>query len=330
MTLDNKQELENKLNTAVLVFSKKEGFLSLNNSAQRLLGLDLMLLNSQLDSVDHPNLKSLFKLISNLKSGKYDEELLELENSIRHFRLELKVDAQYFNLYISILEKDVFIIELSQIIYQDMNQSTHELKRPIQNIKTLVETLILGAKDDPLKLNEYLVKLNSEADRLGALVSDMLSLSHIINGVAELHKSDFDLAKIVDKSFERASGRAAKNNIEFINQIDSNFKIAADLKLLEHLLSNFIDNAIKYNNPNGKVFLKNNENSFWIQDTGFGISDEDKAFVFEQFYRIKESAHIQGSGLGLSIVKGIADLHGWTIDIESELGKGTSFIITVS
>ena len=78
----------------------------------------------------------------------------------------------------------------------------------------------------------------------------------------------------------------------------------------------------------GTVF-QNTKTAFIVEDTGFGISDEDKAKVFEQFYRIKESAHIQGSGLGLSIVKGIADLHGWTIEIESELGKGTSFILNI-
>jgi signal transduction histidine kinase len=325
--IENKLNIDDKLNTALLVFSKKEGFLSINNSAQRMLGLDLSLLNAQLNSTDHPNLKSFLNIISKLKSGDFDLDLSELENSIRHFRLEIKIDNQYFNLYISPLETNSYIIELSQIIYQDMNQSTHELKRPIQNIKTLVETLILGAKDDQIKLNEYLVKLNFEADRLGSLVSDMLSLSHIINGVTDLHKSELDLNQIVDKSFERASGRAEAMKVELINEIDSGFKVEADLKLLEHLLSNFIDNAIKYNNQNGKVYLRNDASSFRIDDTGFGISEEDKARVFEQFYRIKESAHIQGSGLGLSIVKGIADLHGWTIEIESELGKGTSFII---
>lgn len=325
--LENKLNIEDKLSTAILVFSKEKSFLSLNDSAKRILGVDLKLLNSQLNSVDHPNLKSFLKIVSNLSSGVYDEELTELENSIRHFRLEVKIDASYYNVYISIVEKENYVIELSQIIYQDMNQSTHELKRPIQNIKTLVETLILGAKDDSNKLNEYLVKLNFEADRLGALVSDMLSLSHIINGVTDLHKSEFDLHQIVEKAFERASGRAEVAKVELVNVIEPSFKVEADLKLLEHFLSNFIDNAIKYNNAHGKVYLKNTEDSFCIQDTGFGISDEDKARVFEQFYRIKESAHIQGSGLGLSIVKGIADLHGWTIEIESELGKGTSFII---
>ena len=155
----------------------------------------------------------------------------------------------------------------------------------------------------------------------------MLSLSHIINGVADLHKSELQLAKLVDKAFERAQGRASKKNIKLINEIEKDFKIEADLKLLEHLLTNLIDNAIKYNNDSGKVYLKNTETSFIIEDTGFGISEDDKAKVFEQFYRIKESAHIQGSGLGLSIVKGIADLHGWQLDIESELGKGTGFIV---
>lgn len=328
--LGNKQNIEDQLNTAVIVLSKQDGFLSANDSAQKLLGFDLNLLNAQLGSTNENHHKSFFKIVNKLRLGEYDKELLEMKNSIRHFRQELKVDAQYYNLYVSLLEDGLYLLELSQIIYQDMNQSTHELKRPIQNIKTLVETLILGAKNDALKLDEYLEKLDSEADRLGGLVSDMLSLSHIINGLTEPNKSEHNLYKIVEKSLERAQGRAAQNNIELVNEIDKDFKVSADIKLLEHLLTNFIDNAIKYNVENGKVFLKNDESSFIIEDTGMGISKEDQDKIFEQFFRTKESSGIQGSGLGLSIVKAIIDLHAWNVEIESELGKGTRFMISVS
>lgn len=327
MVVGDLLKYEHKLNTAVLVFSKDQGFVNMNEAAQGILGIDLNLLNQELKQSSHANLSAFIKLVNNLQSGLYDEDLKELENSIRHFRLELKIDAQYFNAYIALLEPGLYLIELSQIVYQDMNQSTHELKRPIQNIKTLVETLILGAKSDPLKLDEYLRKLNFEADRLGALVTDMLSLSHIINGVSDLHKQEHNLHTVIEKNFELASGRALAKNIDLVNEVDSAFVVEADLKLLEHLVSNFIDNGIKYNEAGGKVYLRNDAKSFSIVDTGFGISEEDKARVFEQFYRIKESAHVQGSGLGLSIVKGIADLHGWHIEIESELGKGTSFKI---
>ena len=316
-------KLGSKLNTALLIFKKKQGFLAMNQAAQNVLGIDLNLLNSQ----DHvaTNLNAFYKIIDKLEAGNYDEELL---GSSRHFRREVKIDAQYFNLYIANLEEqDSFLIELSQIVYQDMNQSTHELKRPIQNIKTLVETLMLGAKDDQAKLDEYLSKLNFEADRLGAIVSDMLSLSHLINGSAELNKVEINLAATADKLLELANQRAKAKNIELINQVDKDITVLADKKLLEHLMSNFIDNAIKYNKDPGKVIIKNIDSAFVIEDTGLGIADEDKTKLFEQFYRIQDRVHIQGSGLGLSIVKAIADLHGWHINIESELGQGTSFII---
>ncbi len=321
------ESMQDKLNTALLIFDKKLGFESINKAAERILGLDLKLLKKEFENQKHPSLKSFLKIIYNLENGQYDEELFQLENSIRHFRLEVKIDAQYFNCYISVLEKDKFVIELSQIVYQDMNQSTHELKRPIQNIKTLVETLMLGAKNDSGKLDEYLAKLNFEADRLGTMVTDMLSLSHVINGSVELHKTNCKLQTVGKKLLELAEGRAKSKKIHLVNEIDASFEFEADLKLLEHLLSNFIDNAIKYNKNDGTVYLKNTANSFIVEDTGLGISEEDKVKVFEQFYRIKDRAHISGTGLGLSIVKAIADLHGWTIEIESELGKGTQFII---
>ena len=213
------------------------------------------------------------KIITKLKQGQFDDELIQLENSIRHFRLEVKIDAQYFNLYISLLDKNIYLIELSQIVYQDMNQSTHELKRPIQNIKTLVETLIMGAKDDENKLNEYLSKLNSEADRLGALVSDMLSLSHVINGAVDLHKVKVNFHYLVEKSFERAVERASKKNI----------KLLLSKKYETHRLSNT-------GNVYTHVFYQEN-NSRWypLSDLRLGVLDDvERSLIRDTWLEVEQ------------------------------------------
>lgn len=321
------QELVDQMSQGVLLLSLKENIVFMNKAAHKILGLDIELLNSMFVNKNKQNLEAFLKLLQNIKDEKYDQELELLKNSIRNFRKEIKIDAQYFNVYLSRLDKDTYLIELAPIIYQDMNQTTHELKRPLQNIKTLVETLILGAKNDPEKLDDYLAKLNHEADRLADLVTDMLSLSHLINSSVDLNIQKHNLFQVANKVLDNAAARSLKRNIELVNEVDKKFVLNADLKLLEHLLANFVDNAIKYNIENGKVFVRATQNSFSIVDTGLGISPEDQEKIFEQFYRIKDRAHIQGSGLGLSIVKQIIDLHHWQVEIISKEQVGTEFKI---
>lgn len=317
----------NELNTGVLLF---DGELlkiqELNPAAQKILGWDLSSLNDNINDLGalSQGLAALAKLIRSLKSDELREEIKQSKSK----RIEIKINSQHFNLYLQQLEDD-YMLELSQIIYQDMKQSTHELKRPIQNIKTLVETLLLGAKDDAVKSLEYLEKLDHEADRLGTMVQDMLSLSHVLSGSVELNKIEIDLGQLVDKLISSAESRATSRQIKLMSDIPKGTKIQADKKYLDHLLANLIDNGIKYNKDSGSVQLHYKEGVLIVEDTGTGIPETDIAKVFDQFYRVQASSAIQGTGLGLAIVKAIVDLHGWTIEIESELGLGTKFIIKI-
>lgn len=313
-----------QLSTGIIVIdSSLEKIGTINNAAEKILGWDLTTLNQNFNKLKNFNegLSAFAKLIKELPI--YLEESLA-NNKTK--RIEIKINNQYYNLYLQFIDKK-FILELNPIIYQDMKQSTHELKRPIQNIKTLVETLEMGAKNDTSKRDEYLSKLNQEADRLGTMVQDMLSLSHVLSGTVELNLIEIDLHSKIEKIIATAQSRASTRNISLINEIPKNIKIIADAKLFEHLLANLIDNAIKYNKDNGKVWIKYTNGIITIEDSGRGIPAEDLNKIFDQFYRVKHSLDVQGSGLGLAIVKAIIDLHGWQIDLESELGKGTCFKI---
>lgn len=299
-------ELEN-LSTGVILLTKTEPseIIEINSAAQKILGVDL------------DGLKTIEKLLVSI------DDLQGLKRS------EIKINGQYYNLYLQDLG-DNYLIELTQIIYQDMKQSTHELKRPIQNIKTLVETLIMGAKDDSTRLNDYLAKLNHEADRLGTMVQDMLSLSHVLSGSIELNLVELDLDEMVLRLLELAESRAAVRSIKLKGQIPVATKIIADKKYFEHLLANLIDNSIKYNKDSGEVLISYKDGVLIIEDTGLGIPSQDLEKIFDQFYRVQSSAQIQGSGLGLAIVRAIIDLHGWDFEIKSELGLGTMFLIKIS
>jgi len=309
----------------ILILNKAQGFSFINESALISLGWSLQDLNKNFPYISKlsANLNQLENLIVSLISGDFDNQFTQ---GTTFYRQELVIFGHAYNCYLQKLDQD-YVLELSPIIYQDLNQATHEFKRPIQNIKTLVEVLLMGAKDDPAKLDEYLNKLNSQADRLAILVTDMLSLSRLNSGFQDLQKSSVDLYDLTNSIFESLANFASTRNISLENQLPRGFKLIADKKLLEHAIANLVDNAIKYNQEKGFVRILEIPGGFIIEDSGLGMTADQALKVFEQFYRIPDRVHIQGSGLGLSLVKKIIELHGWSISLDSEPSKGTKFII---
>jgi two-component system phosphate regulon sensor histidine kinase PhoR len=318
-------EITQKLKSLILILNQSRGFSFINQSAINSLGWSLDDLNKNFPNISRlsSNLTQLEKLINSIFDGCH-----ETNSSYQINRQELEIFGQAYNCYFQKLDAD-YVLELNPIIYQDLNQATHEFKRPIQNIKTLVEVLIMGAKNDSTKLDEYLAKLNTEADRLAVLVNDMLSLSRLNSGFQELQKSSVNLQQMIKNIFSNLANFASSKEIDLQNLIPSDFLVDADKKLLEHALINLIDNAIKYNVNKGFIKVYIVKDDLIIEDSGLGMTKDDTKKVFEQFYRIPDRLHIQGSGLGLSLVKKIIDLHGWAISVESEQGKGTKFIINL-
>lgn len=293
----------NLFTTGLILLGDDTHLKSINDSALKILGWDFETLQenwNSLGSLD-PNLKNLETFIK-----KPEKKKSEIKISQQNYQISINPNSEFC------------LIEIYPIVYQDLKQTTHELKRPIQNIKTLVETLIMGAKDEKSKCDEYLGKLNQEADRLGAMVQDLLSLNNIQN--MQMNKTRIQAHGLIQKILENSETRA--KGIKLINEVPEDLEIFADIKLFEHLFANLIDNAIKYNRENGTVII-GYENGIFVQDSGLGIKEEDINKIFEQFYRTQSTSHIQGTGLGLSIVKAIADLHGWTIQVQSEIGVGT-------
>jgi two-component system, OmpR family, phosphate regulon sensor histidine kinase PhoR len=283
----------------------------INDAAIKILGWDKNTLAL--------NFNRLLQLDSSL--GDFSIALARLDDNKKDF----SINNQNYILYNTKLKNDFYLVEIHPVVYQDLKQTTHELKRPIQNIKTLVETLILGAKDDIEKRDEYLNKLNFEADRLSTMVQDLLSLNRLLSQNLELQKRPSKVYDLVNRLLDSALTNARALNIKLENKILPGTEINADQKLLEHLLANLIDNAIKYNQRNGSVTISCDK-SLIVADTGTGIEAKDQGKIFEQFYRTQSTSHIQGTGLGLTIVRAITDLHGWTIRVKSD-SQGTSFVI---
>lgn len=319
------QSLFNSLSTAIILLNCKNNKFSvedMNNAAIETIGLDKKGLNIGLDKLSElsPSLAELFKQIINENN----------DHANKKKRIEVYINGQYLNAYITQYAPREFILELYKIMYKDISQTTHELKRPIQNIKTLIETLLMGAKDDADLLTKYLTNINYESDRLVRLVNDILRLSSLNNGSIKVKKVPVNLKNSVDKVLASLKVKAAEKSLKVVNSVDQKIKISADEELLGHLLENLIDNAIKYNKENGSLFIEaisDSQITLTVRDTGMGIPEEDLNKICDQFYRVKSTQNIPGSGLGLTIVKSIVELHKGSLTIESKVNQGTSFTI---
>ncbi len=221
------------------------------------------------------------------------------------------------------------VLLISETFQETVWEMSHELRRPITNIKTLAESLLLGAKNDPEMLNKFLEQINGEVNRLAKLVNDLLNISKIKSGKLSQAKKKINLKTKADDAIKLLQPIADRNKIKITNELLNEYEIFADPEQVDHVIQNLIENAIKYSPEGANVFIRPGPTvgSFKIDDTGIGIAPNEISKIFERFYRIDRTKAKGSSGLGLSIVKNVIDLHGGKIEVKSEPGKGSSFII---
>ncbi|MTI46461.1 MAG: HAMP domain-containing histidine kinase [Firmicutes bacterium] len=209
---------------------------------------------------------------------------------------------------------------------------SHELKTPLASIKALIESLI-NSKNDIDTYNEYLADVNVEIDRLSGLVKSLLAVARLEE--EKIKKEPMNLYLEIQKIIRMFEPLTNEKNINIINKCKEDIVIVADKYKFKEVIINLIDNGIKYNRDNGYVEISYRE-KMWrkmliVRDSGQGIPKEDINLIFDNFYRVDKSRKNEkgGSGIGLYIVKKIIDLHQWSITVNSQLGKGTEFIIEI-
>lgn len=230
--------------------------------------------------------------------------------------------------------QDVTIVhKLEQLRTEFVSNVTHELKTPITSIRGFIETLKSGAINNAEVSLRFLDIIDIEAERLHELINDILSLSEIETKQSDTDLESVDLKSLVDSVFEVMQNIANEKNIVFINSISEKIFIKANRNRMKQLILNLVDNAVKYNISNGSVAI-NAQNVggkvvIHVKDTGIGVPNEHILRIFERFYRVDKgrSRDMGGTGLGLSIVKHIVNLYNGDIKVNSEIGKGTEFVI---
>jgi len=212
---------------------------------------------------------------------------------------------------------------------------SHELKTPLTSIKGFVETLLDGAMDDKKNSQSFLKIIQEHAERLNNLVNDLLDLSYIESKEAALELSRFDLSGLAKEVILAFSSRLNKHKIEARNNIPTSTFINADRNKLEQVLTNLVDNAIKFNKEGGDIRILSEDLEknikVIVEDSGSGIPAKDIPRIFERFYRADKarSRELGGTGLGLSIVKHIIELHSGVVGVESTEGLGSKFWFTI-
>lgn len=209
---------------------------------------------------------------------------------------------------------------------------SHELKTPLTSISGFAELMKNG--DIPNEtVTDFSKSIYDESQRLISLVNDIIKISELDEKSISLESESVDLYELSKEIIDRLTSEAKKNNVT-LNLIGANAEIIGVRKILDEMIYNLCDNAIKYNKENGRVDIVLNSTEYrvylTVRDTGIGIPKEHQSRVFERFYRVDKShsKKVGGTGLGLAIVKHGAMYHNADVSLESTEGKGTSIKIT--
>jgi two-component system phosphate regulon sensor histidine kinase PhoR len=232
--------------------------------------------------------------------------------------------------------------QLERARQEFLSNVSHELRTPLTAILTFVETLESGAIDDAANNRRFLQIIQRNAARMRALIDDILELSAIESGAVSVEIKAARLHQIVNDCFTALDARAKSKDIELHNKVAADARVLADPRRLEQILTNLIDNAIKFNREAGSVTVEHTlverhlagDKKIWrdritVTDTGDGISPEHIKRIFERFYRVDRarSRELGGTGLGLAIVKHLVRMHGGEVSVDSKLGAGSTFAI---
>ncbi len=210
---------------------------------------------------------------------------------------------------------------------------SHELKTPLTTISALSEMIVSGiAKQEDIQA--FAEKIGAQSQRLIAMIEDIMRLSQFDEGGPLEEREEFDLSALAQTVVNSLAGKAAEKGVR-VNVTGERFSLSANRRMIDELMFNLLDNAIKYNKENGEVelsLIRNGDTcTISVRDTGIGIPKDQLGRVFERFYRVDKSRSQKtgGTGLGLSIVKHIAERHGGYAAVESRVGAGTKITCVI-
>lgn len=223
--------------------------------------------------------------------------------------------------------------QLSEIKGRFVSMASHEFRTPLSTVlssATLLSKYTTTEEQD--KRSRHVDKIKNSVKHLNDILEDFLSLGKLNEGKIEAHYSVFDLKAFLEESLEEMKGLLKKGQ-HFVFEHGGNQHASSDKKLLKNIIINLVSNAIKFSDEGKPIKMKSHVSDhvmkIYVEDKGIGISGEDLDHLYSSFYRGKNAVNIQGTGLGLHIVKRYLELLGGEIDVSSKLDQGTLFCITI-
>lgn len=222
--------------------------------------------------------------------------------------------------------------KLERVRQEFLSNVSHELRTPLTAILAFVETLEAGALDDRENSQRFLSIIRKNAARMQNLIDDILELSAIEAGNVRVKAEEIELNPLINDVIMSLAAKASSRGIMVSNHVPPGAVVFVDPRRLEQMLTNLVDNAIKFNRDGGRVTIGwevGARSRILVRDTGEGIPAQHLERLFERFYRVDRarSREMGGTGLGLAIVKHLARAHGGEVRVSSELGQGSTFEI---
>lgn len=328
---EHKQEefrlITENMKEGFIVVDKQMNLLTYNRSALRLLGIEK---EKPEDILTEPD-DNLFYVMNKALKGEREKSDLTLGNN----NYRLIANPVFEN--DKVIGAVVLIIDVTESVKREQlrqeftSNVSHELKTPLTSISGFAEIMKNGGTPDAV-VTDFSTSIYDEAQRLISLVNDIIKISELDEKNVQIESEDVNLYELSADIINRLKPVADKRNIS-LNLIGESTIVSGTEKILDEMIYNLCDNAIKYNVDNGTVDVilseSNHHIKLTVRDTGIGIPQAEQERIFERFYRVDKShsKEIGGTGLGLSIVKHAAIYHNAEIKLKSELDKGTSITV---
>ena len=317
-------QITSNMQEGLVVLDKETRIRSINSAAMQIFGAEESCVGSSFFQVNRSN--ALRQALNDALDRGHGSAVLELEGRIYRFDMSsIQSDGNLLGAVILVV--DVTKTQNAEQMRREFSANvSHELKTPLQGIIGSAELLESGMVK-PEDTSRFVGHIRKEASRLVNLIEDIIRLSQLDEGV-ELPTETVDMLALAEDVKEILAPSAANKQVA-VHVTGKGFTIMGVRRMLQEIIYNLCDNAIKYNVPGGSVMIQVENNRLIVSDTGIGIPAEHKERIFERFYRVDKS-HSKasgGTGLGLSIVKHAVAYHKAEISLESTPGKGTTITI---
>jgi two-component system, OmpR family, phosphate regulon sensor histidine kinase PhoR len=330
----------------VMVLDSRSHVLQINPALERMFGVSRTEARGRpcAELFRHQELNDLVMSALRSRTNHEGEIVLPLTGRCLHIEISVAGGERENEACVVLVFHDMTELRRLENIRKDFVANvSHELRTPLTSIKGYVEALLDGAKDDPAASAQFLDIILKQSDRLNLIIEDLLELSKIESGLVLLKEEPVDLRSIIERALSTIKPIADKKGHRLVASIDDSLPpVAGDEGRLTQVLTNLLDNAVKYTPAGGTIIVNSRlvdgtgadgtsdrAIELTVSDTGIGIPEQDRPRVFERFYRVDKarSRELGGTGLGLAIVKHIVEGHGGQVWVEANHPHGSKFVV---